>query len=133
MNMNSIIPFYLRLGWIWVKKSYLIILSVSLTLSMIFATNFVIEGGLAATYAESYENAEDFIICSPQSSSSNPPNPAIISEEISNFENQMNEIKAGVGVGEEGEVGDGLDYENLEVFPYLNFRMKWNNYNLNWR
>ncbi|MHA1673803.1 MAG: hypothetical protein ACTSYI_09240, partial [Promethearchaeota archaeon] len=114
---NSIIPFYLRLGWIWVKKSYLIILSVSLTLSMIFATNFVIEGGLAATYIESFKNAEDFIICSPQSSF---PNSTSISNEIYNYEHHMDEIKE----------REGGEYENLESFPYLNFRMKWNNFGL---
>ncbi|WP_457918187.1 FtsX-like permease family protein [Candidatus Lokiarchaeum ossiferum] len=116
--MKSLIPFYFRLTFLWVKKSYLIILSVSISLAMIFATNCMIESGIAEDSGSHLETNSEFLVTSSQPISPNPDN---IANDIESFQDQF------VTVSENSPENQDL-LKDFNTFPYLNFRSHWSNF-----
>ena len=60
--MVNLLGFYLNQTRRGIKQSYLVILSIGLALSMVWAVNFTIEGGLSAKFPTEFTNTEDFVV-----------------------------------------------------------------------
>ncbi|MHA1646696.1 MAG: hypothetical protein ACTSVL_03900, partial [Promethearchaeota archaeon] len=100
--MVNLLGFYLNQSWHGIKKSYMVIFSIGLALSMVWAVNFTIEGGLSETFPTQFTDAEDFIVQIPQ-------NGKVSHEEISNEISTLNTTFGEIPV-EEG--GKGLNYSS---------------------
>ncbi len=118
--MIALLPFYMKLTWVWIKKSYLILISISLTLSMIFATNAVIEGGLDASFSTNLETTSEFLITSPESKINSTEK---IADEIATLQDRLSDVK------EQSDTNQQL-LEQYDTFPYLFFKGSWDSVGL---
>ncbi|WP_371804424.1 ABC transporter permease [Candidatus Lokiarchaeum ossiferum] len=118
--MKSLLPFYFRLTLLWIKKSYLTIISISLTLAMIFSTNCVIEGGIATDFASHLETTSEFLLTARQPVS---PDAEIIAHDIDDLETQYTSFMKKSAENEDL-------FDNFHTFPYLNFRSHWSNFGI---
>nr|WP_147664695.1 ABC transporter permease [Candidatus Prometheoarchaeum syntrophicum]QEE17810.1 FtsX-like permease family protein [Candidatus Prometheoarchaeum syntrophicum] len=100
--MSNLLGFYLNQTRRGIKRSYIVIFSIGLALSMVWAVNFTIEGGLSERFPTEFSNAEDFIIQTRQVG--NVSNAEIV-QEISTLNETLRDTP-------EEECKNGLEYNS---------------------
>ncbi|UYP48407.1 hypothetical protein NEF87_004692 [Candidatus Lokiarchaeum ossiferum] len=118
--MKFLFPFYVRLSLQWIKKSYLIIISVSVTLSMILATNLVIESGISEDFTAHMENSSEFIIGSPESTTIIPEN---IAAELQDYENRV------LSISQTSEKNSKL-FSDIDSYKFFMIHAGWGSFGL---